>query len=293
MEKAKIFLIDDNPSVLRLNGESLERAGYEVELFLSGTKALEEIERVCPDLVLLDMNMPDMDGVSVCKKIREIYSLDEMPVIFLTCRDDFPSVEDAFKAGASDYVSKMTPVEILLQRVNVHVELLRAMKEIRVISLTDALTKCYNRRHAIFTLREDLAREQRYGTAFAMVYLDMNGLKKINDIQGHMIGDALLCRFVESIKSVLRSSDMLFRMGGDEFMALLPDTDLEGAVVCAHRMECAAKIACPECGEFPFAFGTVHSSEKFPSADAMLVEADERMYKCKERMKQLGATSRD
>lgn len=293
MEKGKILLIDDNPSVLRLNGEFLERAGYAVEMVSSGKQVLEFLEEKTFDLVLLDVNMPDMDGFEVCKKIRESYSLDELPVIFLTCREDFANVEAAFEAGASDYVSKMTPIEILLQRVNVHVQLVQAMKEIRIISLTDALTKCYNRRHAVLTLREWLARESRYGTSFAMVYLDMNGLKRINDGQGHLIGDALLCRFVEALKSVLRSSDMLFRMGGDEFMVLLPDTEKEGAVVCAHRMECAAKAMCPECGEYPFAFGTVHSSEKYSSADSMLLSADERMYHCKERMKRLGAASRD
>lgn len=293
MEKAKVILIDDNPSVLRLNGEFLERSDYEVELFTSGAPALEAIEKGGVDLVLLDLNMPDMDGFAVCKKIREMYSLEELPVIFLTCREEFAVVEEAFKVGASDYVSKMTPVEILLQRVNVHVRLLRAMREIRLISLTDPLTKCYNRRHAMFTLREGIAREKRYGTSFSLVYLDMNGLKKINDSAGHLSGDSLLCRFVESLRSVLRSSDMLFRMGGDEFMALLPDTDLEGAVVCAHRMECAAKSACPECGEFPFAFGTVHSKEENSTADEMLLVADERMYRCKERMKRLGAPCRD
>ena len=234
--------------------------------------------------MLLDINMPSLNGYEVCLRIRQVFALDDLPIIFLTSREDSDSVTKGFHAGASDFVSKSALFDVLLARVNVHIRLSRTLRFLRDISLTDDLTGCYNRRHGMYSLREWFARSKRYGTPFSMIYFDLNGLKTINDKYGHQAGDLLLRSVVTSCKKLLRESDLLFRMGGDEFMVLCPDTDKRGAFICAERMLEAVKGVTIVDQSVSFAYGIAHSSEDYKDMDEMLHSADTSMYECKKKM---------
>lgn len=284
MVEEKILIVDDNVEMLDKTSELLSHVGYSVITCLSGEEALARLEQERVDLVLLDINMPSLNGFEVCLRIRQMYALDDLPIIFLTSREDSESVTKGFHSGASDFICKTALPDILLARVNVHIRLSRTLRFLRDISLTDDLTKSYNRRHAMFTLREWFSRSKRYGTAFSMIYFDLNGLKLINDQYGHQAGDLLLRSVVGVVKKLLRESDLLFRMGGDEFMVLCPDTDKNGALICAERMqEAVAGITIVD-KTVTFAFGVVHSSEDFKDMDDMLHSADAAMYECKKKM---------
>ena len=241
MVEEKILIVDDNAEVLEKTEGLLSQVGYSVVPCTSGEEALEILNKERFDLVLLDINMPSLNGYEVCLRIRQTFALDDLPIIFLTSREDSDSVTKGFHAGASDFVSKSALFDVLLARVNVHIRLSRTLRFLRDISLTDDLTGCYNRRHGMYTLREWFARSKRYGTPFSMIYFDLNGLKTINDKYGHQAGDLLLRSVVNSCKKLLRESDILFRMGGDEFMVLCPDTDKRGAFICAERMQESVK----------------------------------------------------
>lgn len=229
--------------------------------------------------------MPSLNGYEVCLRIRQSHALDDLPVIFLTSREDTDSITKGFHAGASDFVSKTAVSEILLARVNVQIRLARTLRYLRDISLTDDLTGAYNRRHAMYTLREWFARGKRYGTNFSLIYFDLNGLKQINDSYGHQAGDLLLRAVVNACKKLLRESDLLFRMGGDEFMVLCPDTDKRGAFICADRMLEAVKSVTIIDQTVSFAYGIAHSSDDFKDMDDMLHFADEAMYECKQKQR--------
>ncbi|MBO7105514.1 MAG: diguanylate cyclase, partial [Fibrobacter sp.] len=237
MVEERILIVDDNVEMLDKTSELLSHVGYSVVTCTSGEEALERLEHERVDLVLLDINMPSLNGFEVCLRIRQMYALDDLPIIFLTSREDSDSVTKGFHSGASDFISKSAIADILLARVNVHIRLSRTLRFLRDISLTDDLTKCYNRRHAMYTLREWFSRSKRYGTTFSLVYFDLNGLKLVNDKYGHQAGDLLLRSVVGVVKKLLRDSDVLFRMGGDEFMVICPDTDRQGALTCAERMQ--------------------------------------------------------
>jgi diguanylate cyclase (GGDEF)-like protein len=228
--------------------------------------------------------MPSLNGYEVCLRIREKHALDDLPIIFLTSREDSDSITKGFHAGASDFVCKHSPTEILLARINVHIRLCRTLKYLRDISLTDDLTQSYNRRHAIYTLREWFSRSKRYGTHFSMVYFDLNGLKMVNDKFGHQAGDLLLRAVVKACKDLLRESDVLFRMGGDEFMVLCPDTDKAGALICAERMQKAVGDITIVDQKVSFAYGIAYSGEVYKDMDEMLHSADASMYECKKKM---------
>jgi len=284
MIEEKILIVDDSAEVLGKNRELLSQVGYNVVTAHSGEEALDILNRDNFDLVLLDINMPSLNGYEVCLRIREDHALDDLPIIFLTSREDSDSITKGFHSGASDFVSKMAPTEILLARVNVHIRLSRTLRYLRDISLTDDLTQSYNRRHAMFTLREWFSRSKRYGTHFSMIYFDLNGLKTINDKFGHQAGDLLLRSVVKVCKDLLRESDVLFRMGGDEFMVLCPDTDKKGAFICAERMQKAVGGITIVDQKVTFAYGIAHSAEDYKDMDDMLHSADASMYECKKEM---------
>lgn len=284
MVEEKILIVDDSFETLEKTSELLSQVGYSVVSCTSGEEALNYLEKDRVDLVLLDINMPSLNGYEVCLRIRQMYALDDLPVIFLTTREDSDSVTKGFHAGASDFICKSAISDVLLARVNVHIRLSRTLRFLRDISLTDDLTKCYNRRNAMYSLREWFSRSKRYGTTFAMIYFDLNGLKMINDKYGHQAGDLLLRSVVGVVKKLLRESDMLFRMCGDEFMVLCPDTDKKGAIVCADRMqEAVASITIID-KSVSFAYGIAHSSENYKDMDDMLQNADSAMYECKQKM---------
>ena len=284
MLEEKILMVDDSAEVLLQTQELLTQVGYNVTTCASGEEALEFLEKERVDLVLLDINMPNLNGYEVCLRIRQRYALDDLPIIFLTTREDSDSITKGFHAGASDFVTKTSITDILLARVNVHIRLARTLRYLRDISLTDDLTGAYNRRHGMYSLREWFARSKRYGTPFSMIYFDLNGLKTINDKYGHQAGDLLLRSVVTSCKKLLRESDLLFRMGGDEFMVLCPDTDKRGAFICAERMLEAVKGVTIVDQSVSFAYGIAHSSEDYKDMDEMLHSADTSMYECKKKM---------
>lgn len=285
MVEEKILIVDDSAEVLSKTSDLLNKVGYKVFCKSSGEEAIEFLNENAVDLVLLDINMPSMNGYDVCLKIRQRYALDDLPVVFLTSREDSDSIANGFKAGASDFVCKSAVSEILLARVNVHIRLSRSLRNLRDISLTDDMTGCFNRRHGMFSLREWFSRCKRYGTQFAIIYFDLNGLKKTNDQYGHQAGDLLLRSVANAVKGILRETDLLFRMGGDEFMVLCPETDKKGAFVCAERMEKAVSEITIIDKQASFAYGIAHSGEDYKEMDDMLHSADVSMYKMKQKMR--------
>ena len=284
MVEEKILIVDDSTEVLEKTKALLTKVGYSAECATTGEEALNFLNENTVDLVLLDINMPSMNGYDVCLRIRQRYALDDLPVIFLTNREDSDSVAKGFMAGASDFISKSSVDEILLARVNVHIRLARSLRNLRDISLTDDMTGCFNRRHGMFSLREWFSRSKRYGTQFAIIYFDLNGLKATNDRYGHQAGDLLLRSVSCSVKKMLRETDLLFRMGGDEFLVICPETDKKGAFICAERMQKAVSEITIVDKQASFAFGLAHSSEDYKEVDDMLHSADVSMYKMKQEM---------
>ena len=272
MVEEKILIVDDSAEVLEKTQNLLSQVGYSVVPCSSGEEALEILNKERFDLVLLDINMPSLNGYEVCLRIRQIFALDDLPIIFLTSREDSDSVTKGFHAGASDFVSKSALFDVLLARVNVHIRLSRTLRFLRDISLTDDLTGCYNRRHGMYTLREWFARSKRYGTPFSMIYFDLNGLKTINDKYGHQAGDLLLRSVVGACKKLLRESDTLFCM------------DKRGAFICAERMQESVRGVTIVDQSVSFAYGIAHSSEDYKDMDEMLHSADTSMYECKKKM---------
>ena len=243
-----------------------------------------------PDVILLDVEMPGIDGFQVLRALKSDAELKDIPVVFLTSRSDIDDVVAGLRGGAHDYLKKPFEHVELLARVGsaVHVKKLQDQLRQRNVELdrmsrTDALTGLYNRRH----LDEELVRQQsdanRHHDPLCVLLLDIDHFKKINDSFGHPAGDLVLCAFADRLRAELRSSDIAGRWGGEEFLVIMPRTDLGGALEVAERLRRATATS-------PLVDG-VHSISATVSggcvlgrgeeADALLQSVDTCLYGAK------------
>ena len=242
-----ILVVDDTAENVRLLSTILTREGYQVRKAINGQLALTAVQARLPDLILLDIMMPDMDGYAVCAYLKKMPSTAEVPVIFLSALDDAFDKVKAFKVGGADYMTKPFHFEEVLVRVQHQlalraaeqkIHLLNAYLEERVIertqqleianvrllemALCDSLTQLANRAAFIDRLGEALTQLQTQpDSRFSVLFLDCDRFKIVNDSLGHFMGDQLLVAIAQRLKQHLRQSDTLARLGGDEFAILL------------------------------------------------------------------------
>ena len=245
VQPCRVLVVDDDDLVRARITALLRNAEFEVESAANGEDALRIMaERHC-QVLLTDWQMPDMDGLSLCRIVRSENAESYIYVLMLTVRDSKDDVLKGLRAGADDYIVKTAPIEEILARMEVarritHVEnsLRRSNRENRRLAVTDALTGAYNLRYLMKHLPRELSRSQRYLHPLAVLSCDIDRFKQINDAHGHAIGDEVLRAFAARAGSCLREgSDWLARVGGDEFMVVLPETDAAGAQRVARKLQ--------------------------------------------------------
>lgn len=239
-EDCLILVVDDIKENLQLIAEVLEDVGYGTTFATNGIQALERLQNVKADLILLDLMMPEMNGLELCERIKSDKNLADIPVIFLTASDQQEHLIEAFEKGAVDYVNKPFKTAELLARVKNHLELKATqaklkklleeqavlMQELRKLATTDPLTGIWNRRHLFNLAERELEKIRRDSHSFSVLMLDIDHFKKINDTYGHKLGDEAIKFTAKIIYQNIRKIDMLGRYGGEEFVVFLPDTNL-------------------------------------------------------------------
>jgi len=249
-EKYKILVVDDHEDNIELLRARLEARGYEVYGANDGQAALEQVEHVCPDLILLDVMMPKMDGMEVVRRLKTNKNLPFIPVIMQTALDSTENKVEGLDAGADDYITKPINFAELEARVNsllrikaLQSDLAAREKELselndrlRQISLTDGLTQVENRRSLEERLNEMWQHSVRLHEPIALVMCDIDWFKSVNDNHGHQAGDSVLKEFAQLLKAEAREIDRVGRYGGEEFLLILPGTVLDAAVTFAERL---------------------------------------------------------
>jgi len=239
-----VLLVDDDELVLAHLSELVRAAGFDVHSARDGASALAFLQHQFTPIVIADLNMPAMDGLSLCRAIRQQPWPGYVYVLLLTVQDGEADILAGLAAGADDYLSKRTSSAQLVARLHAAqriVGLERALKaeleEKRHQSLTDPLTGAHNRRYFEHHLQRDFKLAQRGGGALSLVMLDIDHFKRINDRCGHAAGDAVLQEVVRRIDGCLpRETDWCARVGGEEFVIVLADTPLSGAAQVAERI---------------------------------------------------------
>jgi two-component system cell cycle response regulator len=240
---AKILLIDDSRLIAHVAKTILTKLGHEVVLAQDGMAGLEAAKSQQPDLILLDLIMPVMDGYQVCEELKEGGSTKEIPVIMLTSKAEPADKVKGLEMGALDYVTKPFDEGELVARVNTHLrlkELYETVQEknrlLQEMANKDGLTGLYNHRYFHEQLSKDFLRARRYHEFLSCVLLDIDYFKKFNDTHGHQTGDVVLSTLGRVIKDSVRDSDLSARYGGEEFALILYHTDGPAAYQVSERL---------------------------------------------------------
>jgi two-component system cell cycle response regulator len=245
---ARILIVDDHEDNLELLGIGLEARGFRVEKASSGQEALDMVAANPPDLILLDIMMPDLDGIQVARQIKADDRLPFIPIIMQTALDTPDDRIEGFDAGADEYVTKPVNLAVLAARVRSLLrlkssqdELKLANERLKLMSRTDSLTGLDNRGHLEERLVEMYEHSMRLHEPLSCVMCDLDHFKKVNDTHGHPAGDAVLRQVAAILRREAREIDRVGRYGGEEFMFLLPGTVLDAAVTFAERIRVAVE----------------------------------------------------
>ncbi len=218
--KFRILIVDDLPDNIKFAAHCIQKEGHEVVFATSGIEALHLLEKSSFDLILLDIMMPKMDGFEVCAKLKENPDTRDIPIIFLTAKTDAASIVKGLEMGSVDYVTKPFDIKVLMARVRTHLELKYSKELLKKQSTTDDLTKILNRRGFLSSAKDRLQFIQRLDSELYLLFVDLDDMKWINDELGHSHGDIALVEAVEILKETFRKSDLIGRIGGDEFAVL-------------------------------------------------------------------------
>jgi two-component system, cell cycle response regulator len=242
-ETALILVVDDNPDNLEIISTRLRFRGYDVLTAERGAAAIAAVHEDAPDLILLDIMMPDMDGYEVARRIRAERDLPYIPIIVVTARDSTEDKVTGLDAGADDYLTKPINFPELEARVRSMLRIKRLQdqleatnRELEQLSISDGLTGLFNHRHLHEILADEYERSRRTEEPMSVVMLDLDRFKEVNDTYGHQAGDRVLEELAAILRECAREIDKLGRYGGEEFMAILPDSDPEAGAVFAERV---------------------------------------------------------
>jgi diguanylate cyclase (GGDEF)-like protein len=291
---AKILIVDDKKENLMALEAILETSPLNIFTALSGNTALGLMLEHDFAVVIMDVQMPDMDGFETAELMRKSEKTKFIPIIFVTAfSKDETYIFKGYETGAVDYLFKHVDPVILKSKVNVFLELDKKKNELQEknkmleeISIRDGLTGLYNHRHFQNVLKHEFAMVRRNSSDLSCFMIDLDFFKEVNDTFGHTFGDFVLKRFAKLLKKAVRETDILARYGGEEFALLLPHTSLEGALVVAEKIRKKAEECIYESEghkkRVTASVGVASYRTHHPSSSSELVAfADKALYRAK------------
>ena len=279
---ARILVVDDNPLNLRMLADWLASEHYVVSTAADGFEALEKITADRPDIVLLDVVMPELNGFEVCRRIKADPTMADIPVIMVTALSDVDDLVRGFNAGAEDFVTKPFNFDALMARVRSQLRRKQHYERIAEAALVDPLTCAFNRRYFDAHAPRMAARCRAARNPVAVLMIDVDNLKQINDARGHSAGDRALKEVVDRVTSALRPSDLVARVGGDEFVVVMPETDPDAALHIAERLRSRIGDTPVEGVAVTVSIGAAASRpDEEEELDATLQRADAALYEAK------------
>ena len=239
----RILVVDDDAANLRLVAETLDGSRYQLETASDGIEAIERVKQSPPDLMILDVMMPKMNGLEVCRFVKSLSTESFIPIILVTIKGDVDSKVTGLKLGADDYLAKpYNPLELRARvasmlRIKALQDKVNAKRrELEALSMTDDLTGLFNHRAMQQRLRDEFIRAQRYNEPLSVLMIDVDHFKQVNDRHGHLFGDHVLAELARVIEASVREIDVCARYGGEEFMVILPQTHFTGSLSVAERV---------------------------------------------------------
>ena len=286
LEKPKILIVDDNPGNIDFLIELL--SDYDVSAVIDGRSALEMIHEEKPDLILLDINMPGLNGFETCKLIKASPKTEDIPIIFLSGKTDTESIVTGFDAGGVDYITKPYRPKEVLVRVQTQLKLKEAIEALEKMANEDPLTGIANRRRFFERANIMLSAAKAAQKPYYLFVFDLDKFKIINDTYGHDVGDEVIKTFVQAVNDHIDDDDCFARMGGDEFILVMTEMGKDAArqKIDLIRKEIASVRSI---SGIPLQFGTSIGAAMLAPGDKnlemIIKRADEKLYKVKESKK--------
>lgn len=298
----KILVVDDHEDNVELVCQTLEDYSYGTLRANDGHSAIDIAIAERPDLVVLDVMMPGLDGIGTCRLLMADERTRDIPVIFVSAKGEVADLREGLEAGAHDYIRKPFLSDELIARVQAalrfkrkHDELKAARRELEAknrelarMAIIDGLTQLYNHTHLLKRLESEFIRTSRYGKELSFLMIDIDFFKRVNDRYGHRTGDQMLRELADLLRASVRQVDVVGRYGGEEFAAVLPETDHESAKALAERLRVAVEAHPFELGEEgePLLVTISIGVATFPGKrvrrlEDLVEEADRRLYEAK------------
>ena len=277
---SNILIIDDNPSNIDfLLGLLTE---YEISAAVDGERALDQIAQEIPDLILLDVSMPGMDGYEVCSIIKSNPKTKDIPILFLSANTDAESIVKGFDAGGVDYITKPYHPREILARVETHLKLKNVIDKLDKLANEDPMTGIANRRSFFEQANSLFAKAKSGGLPLYIFAVDIDDFKMINDTLGHDIGDEVLKLFVDIVKKELRRVDCFSRFGGDEFVIMMMDINSNEALNVAKNIQkniSKTHVLLGVAVDFHVSIGMAEVKSYDENIDVLIKRADINLYK--------------
>lgn len=299
--RTRILVADDSLVIRSILRKQLQEQGHVVVEAVDGDDALRACREEPPDVILLDVEMPNLDGHGVLADLRLHETTAHIPVVFLTARATTEDVVEGLRLGAHDYLRKPFEPAELLARVSAALRVKRLQDELRIrnveleaASRTDALTGLPNRRHLQEQLVAAASSARRRGDAMSVLMVDVDHFKRVNDLLGHAGGDEVLRRVALSLAIACRAEDVAGRWGGEEFLVVAPGTDTKGAAALAERIrESTASMVVTEGDKLIAVTVSIGVASGSGDVDGVVREADRALYEAKETGRDRVVTSRN
>lgn len=306
--RMRILVVDDDASMRTILKAMLAGAGHEVAEAANGQQAFAMALDLRPQIMIVDWMMPEMDGIELTRSLRQTKVGRGVYILILTGLEEDDKLVEAFEAGVDDFMTKPLKPRLLAARLRAGQRVVKLQQEIerdreeishfaselavtnrrlQEMALTDALTGFPNRRYAIERIEQEWAASTRSKRSLVGMVVDVDRFKGINDNHGHDVGDLSLRLIALALKSGLRAQDVICRTGGDEFLVICPDTELEAALVCAERMRKAVDALSIASGDLKLrssvSIGVAVRDDDMANADALIRIADQSLYQAKQR----------
>lgn len=301
VEKSKILIVDDIPVNIQLQETYLSSLGFHTIVAHNGIEALKKVSEEHPDLILLDVMMPKMNGFETCKHLKRQKETRHIPIIMVTALNELEDKIKGLEAGADDFITKpfnklelLARVKSLLRIKYLHdelqekvIQLEEAQQRLKELAITDGMTGLYNYRHFKDRLGLEFQRAERSHAAMSLVMMDIDYFKHYNDTNGHLAGDEVLRMISYLIRQNVRQIDLPIRYGGEEFALLLVDTEKKDAIHVAEKIKGIVErssfkneSAQPN-GKITLSMGVAAYPDDVKTPDELISIADQRLYRAK------------
>lgn len=283
----KILLLDDSKFIIKLLTDILEEKNYIVYSCDNGLSILEMANEFKPDVILLDIVMPGMDGFEICKLLMSQRELKDTPVIMITAKTDSSNIKKALELGAFDYIKKPIDAIEVVARVQSAVRFKRQQEKLKEMAMKDGLTGLYNHTCLIELFEEEYNKQVEEGKNISFAMIDIDFFKKLNDTYGHIVGDLVLEEISGVLKKSIRDCDIVGRYGGEEFSIVFTDGDADTILDLCEKVR-------KNIEEYKFSVGfkaikvtismgvCIKSKEDNIKSSDMIIRADNALYRAKE-----------